>query len=289
VARILRALKAVRFFGDLRLMLDLIFASITGIAWAVIMILIVLFMCSLIIMQGVVAHLEEYPAQVHEFVGFQAVGDAMVTLLQAVTGGDDWIVAYVTLGRLGATGPTYQLFFVLFVLFFIMVLFNIITSLFLDRVMKFADPSPEQIVEERDRIEEHDVKRLREIFREFDHDNTGGISMEEFQQCVSTKKFGTFLAARGIDIKEARAFFDLVCRSGITKGGEVDVVSMVKTCTKMKGTASSVDLQILRHEIQMQFDRVQSDIADIIRELLPMVRNKDQELVFTIGTIDSTR
>jgi hypothetical protein len=162
---------------------------------------------------------------------------------------------------LQTAGYGYAVVFLGYILFFSLVLVNIVTSVFLDRVMKFAEPTVQMVIDDRDRMERHDIRQLQDIFVEADLDHSGAISAPEFMSCVNSKKFGAFLAARGIDIHEAAAFFDLLLIHH-TNNCEVDVVQAVKSCLRMKGYASSVDLQILRHEMLEQHQHLCSLVAN---------------------------
>jgi membrane protein implicated in regulation of membrane protease activity len=267
LTRLLRALKAVKFLDQLRLMLELCMMSLISCFWVLLMIFFIVFVFSLVFSEGVVRHLQDSPQDIEQLACFQGVLVTSLTLLQSTTGGVDWAEPYEIFGLIGRP---YQFMFLFYVLFFLLIVLNIVTSVFLDRVMKFAEPTADQLIDERSRMEERDIKFLQQIFADIDLNHDGTIQISEFAALVSSKKFGAFLAARGIDIKEAAAFFELVCDKSRK---DIDVIQVVKSCVRMKGYASSVDLQIMRNEIRHQH----MDLMDKIEETLGLGCNSGVE------------
>jgi Ca2+-binding EF-hand superfamily protein len=261
VVRVLRTFKAVRLVEDLRLMMELILNSLSNIIYAMILVFIIVYIFAFVLVQGVVMHLKQTPEDLPLFGDFNGVGPSMLTLLKSVTGGVDWEEPFEIVRRLSWW---YPYFFVVFVLFFLLVLLNIITSVFVDRVMKFAEPNPEAMVEEMRRVEIDDMNALEEMFMSVDADHDRCITYSEFLRCMGTKQFGMFLATRGIDVKEARAFFEVMCEEQ-DMSAEIDVRKMVESCAKMKGNATSVDLQILRHEVNQQYAVVNDKLNEMIQ------------------------
>jgi hypothetical protein len=263
--RVIRAFRAVKFLEQLRLMLELCMTSLGCVFWTLVMITIVVFAASLFFVQGVVSFLqtaadplEELKALAH----FDSLQTTAVTCLQAATGGMDWGEAYENLGLIG---PEFQLVFVVYILFFVLILLNIVTSVFLDKVMKFAEPSAEALIEEKTWMEENDFGQLQGILSQVDEDGSGKVNMNEFRSALQTPKFGALLASRGIDINEATAFFEIILAQ--SDGKDIDVMELAKACLRMQGHASNVDLQILRHEVKMRQHKMLHDIRKL-RDLL---------------------
>merc|ERR1711924_10805 len=58
---------------------------------------------------------------------------------------------------------------------------------------------------------------------------------------------------RGIDIKDAQTFFDMMI--SMTHTSSVDLSTFVETCLQMKGYATSIDLHTLRYELKVLFQQ----------------------------------
>eukprot|EP00404_Azadinium_spinosum_P034744 CAMPEP_0180657982 /NCGR_PEP_ID=MMETSP1037_2-20121125/56745_1 /TAXON_ID=632150 /ORGANISM="Azadinium spinosum, Strain 3D9" /LENGTH=83 /DNA_ID=CAMNT_0022684807 /DNA_START=37 /DNA_END=285 /DNA_ORIENTATION=+ len=83
----------------------------------------------------------------------------MLSLLTAITGGEDWLVYYNILTPLGS-GLT-ALLFVFFVGFSQLAVWNIVTGIFIENAMKYAQPSRDEASIEVMRKELELSKELR--------------------------------------------------------------------------------------------------------------------------------
>merc|ERR1719433_1957950 len=66
---------------------------------------------------------------------------------------------------------------------------------------------------------------------------------------MASERFRTFLELRGLDVKDAELFFRLL--STISNSKAVDFESFVQGFVKLRGFASSIDLQTLRYEMKI--------------------------------------
>ncbi|CAK0825949.1 unnamed protein product [Prorocentrum cordatum] len=102
VVKVLRTLRAMRFFQELRLMVDCALGSFMQLLWCLVVIAFILYLFSLVFVQGMADYLTDLVAdeatlttvQVERYTGvvdnFGSVPHAMLLLLQSVTGGLDW-------------------------------------------------------------------------------------------------------------------------------------------------------------------------------------------------------
>merc|ERR1712061_118190 len=101
-----------------------------------------------------------------------------------------------------------------------------------------------------------DAVELENMFREVDSDGSNTISVEEFRQLTKHPKLKAYLQVRGIDIKNTEMFF-LMLRALGGEAMDVDIHTMVNACLRMKGYASSLDLQGVSFESKMMAQRQQ--------------------------------
>merc|ERR1712032_1026045 len=103
---------------------------------------------------------------------------------------------------------------------------------------------------EKRRKDTADARQLNELFAKLGVDDESGISVADFERCVQNRDLEAFLNARGIDIKDAKTFFTMLSESmGATD--QVDIGTVVGSCLRIKGLATSIDLHILRYEVRM--------------------------------------
>merc|ERR1712232_228980 len=96
-----------------------------------------------------------------------------------------------------------------------------------------------------------DAKELERLFTRMDVDASGTVSQEEFMNFIEQPELAGFLRVRGIDVKEAKLFFSMVATSGKHCGtNEVEIAPIVACCLRIKGTASSIDVHMMRYELR---------------------------------------
>merc|ERR1711862_399392 len=82
-------------------------------------------------------------------------------------------------------------------------------------------------------------------------DHKGTISWEEFNTVLTDPALKAHFDVRGIDIKDAHGFFDMLTTLDGEGNTEVEIETFVAGCLRMKGMATSVDLQTLRYEVKL--------------------------------------
>merc|ERR1711920_1215711 len=99
-----------------------------------------------------------------------------------------------------------------------------------------------------------DAEELHSIFLSgedgtHDKDAPKMISLEDFYSKMQHEKFRAYLQVRGIDIKNAEVFYNML--RTVSGDDEVDVKTLVSACLRMKGLATSIDLHSLSFETKL--------------------------------------
>jgi hypothetical protein len=176
---------------------------------------------------------------------FGSVQTTMLTLFKAVTGGADWQEIYWVLQPVGNLKCA---IFLLYVFVFLFSIWNVIMSVFVEKALKLAQPDVDDVMLEKRIKDFQDGKELTKLFEKADMDKSTTLNQEEFELFCSQPEFQRFLQARGIDIKEANLFFEMLVDS--MGESEVPVGDLVATCIRIKGFATSIDLHTLRYEVR---------------------------------------
>jgi len=253
IAKVLRVFRTLRFFTELRLMMDCVLGSF-NVFWCLAMIVFVLYVFSLLIVQGLTEYLltevdnltEAYKDQYVRFFG--SVSNAVITLFQATTAGIDWSEAFVVL-RVAGVFPS--ICFLTYVIIFTISVWNIVTSTFIEKAMKLAQPDLESMIHEKNIKDAKDAGDLARLFLPFTSKNDEGddvISFEQIRAAADQPRFRQDLTVRGVDIKNVEIFFKML--SAVNEVG-VKLQTLVSACVRMKGVATSIDLQSVSFEIQM--------------------------------------
>eukprot|EP00928_Gymnodinium_smaydae_P039180 TRINITY_DN26819_c0_g1_i1.p1 TRINITY_DN26819_c0_g1~~TRINITY_DN26819_c0_g1_i1.p1 ORF type:complete len:731 (-),score=167.86 TRINITY_DN26819_c0_g1_i1:97-2289(-) len=247
MAKILRVVRVMRFFTELRLMLNSLVGSMLSLFWSFVMIGFIFYIFGLIFVQGVTSAILLLRTSDDGINGdavapmlkyFGSVSTCMLTLFKATTGGDDWSM-YLTI--LDDAGMFYIGLFLFFEFFIQVALLNILTGMFVENAMKLAQPDRETLALEQRKKEIAEMNELHAIVSEIDKDRSGKISAEEFYRTTHSPKMKAYLTLLGLDVKDAEMFFNMLVN--VSDKQEVDIESFVNGCMRLRGPASSVDLQ----------------------------------------------
>jgi hypothetical protein len=194
------------------------------------------------------------PEEVRLFMktNFGNVPAAILSLFQAITGGDDWrnFVDPFLEHEKGAKGATNALIFSFYVLFAVLVMLNLVTGVFVEGAQRM-------IQEEKDSEMLSEVKKL---FNVADVDTSGHLSFEEFKNSVDSSSLSEFLTTVDLGSLDPMSLFQLLDFDG---SGEVDVQEFVQGCMRLRGPARSVDLNALKHD----FDNMASSWSESLQQL----------------------
>jgi len=150
-----RMLRSISIIQHLRMMVAAILSSMISLSWALILLLMLIYLFAIFIMQGVLQSLqdeEELPWRSESALlrHYGTLGDSIITLFKAISGGMDWGDVAQPLQEL------HMGYFLCFVLFVIVVTFgilNIVTAVFVEDAKGIANiekaPVIQQHMEER--------------------------------------------------------------------------------------------------------------------------------------------
>lgn len=269
VAKISRTVRLLRFFSELRLILNSLMGSLHSLFWSFCMLVLIFYIFALVLLNNTAAYLEqELQNEMQDDAQIQSVKNllgsvqqTMLTLYMTATGGDDWNVFYTVIQK---TGSFNAAVFIVYTGFIEIAVMNILTGLFVESAMKLAQPDHDSRALEVCRAENAQHRQLMRLCEELDKDGSGTLTKQEFSKNMNNGKLKYFLATLGLDIRDAERFFELL----EDNSSEIDIGLFVDACMKLKGAATSIDLQGLALKtVQMQrsqnlFERSVNDRLD---------------------------
>merc|ERR1712150_268266 len=98
---------------------------------------------------------------------------------------------------------------------------------------------------------------LRDLFDEVDEDGSGAISIEELRAAFQDMRVHYKFEMLGITLRDEKTFFTTLI--SMSQGQELDRDTFVQGCLRMKGVASSLDVQ----SIHVQLQKLCSDIRKL--------------------------
>lgn len=256
MAKVLRVLRIVKSFKELRLILACLMGSFLNLLWSIVMICIIVFMFSLVFVQQTASYLADLPPEDREAdqVGdFETVQRSMLSLYAAVTGGQDWLVFYETLQP---TGEISCIVFLFFIAFIQIALVNILTGIFVEKALKRATPDTHTQARKLKKTEMKQAAELRQLCDDMDVDDDKCISKSEFFNPRS-KNLKDYLKLMGIDFHDIVELFKLLAGED---DKQVPIEDFVRACMRLK-TVAPVDIQrlICESDIMMSHVRFMED------------------------------
>jgi hypothetical protein len=233
--------------------------------WCIVMLMVVFYMFSLVFLHLVAIHLGDsgLPPDSDEkadiLLYFGSALGCMMTLWQAVSGGDDWSNPYNAISLTGSMGAVV---FVAFITFTSIALLNIITGLFVESAMQNLSPNREKQALEHEQEEQAYADELKKLCLAVDFDQTKKLTRKQFEDGLRKEKIPRLLMLLGLNKEHVKQFFDALAhyteKERIRTGSperprskqEVDIHGFVQGCMRLRGTATSFDLQLVILEIK---------------------------------------
>lgn len=252
-----RAAGVIRFIRELRLMVFSITGTLKSLTWAIVLLTIILLVFGVFFTDGAVTYLVQNPGLSTESTSdlrlhFGSLTKATVTLYMAMSGGEDWGNVFRILQRLPGE---YQWAFLGFITFAILALLNVVTAVFVEAAMKVYENDKELVVLEEMESKKEFVQVMQQVFQELDTNDSGALSLDEFEKHIEDAKLTAFLSSVGLDVSEVCTLFSLL---DVDRTGEVDLDEFVQGCLRLKGGAKSMDMAILKYQVEWILHNVMS-------------------------------
>jgi hypothetical protein len=245
MAKLLRVIRLVRMFRELRLMMSSIFGSLKSLFWAIIVIIAISFVLGVFFLQMLTQYVESEKdkgeswdakrfADIEKHWG--SLEKSIVTLYASCTGGVSWIEL---VEELGSTERLLYWLFLLYVAFFMFVIANTLTSLLLESTIQNATRDQQSVMQDAIAKKEQYIRQIEGIFKHLDSDKSSEVSIEEVRQHLTDPQMIAFMSNLEIDYSDVEDFFAILTSGG---GSGVDIDTFVSGCMKLRGQARSVDL-----------------------------------------------
>mmetsp|Transcript_42282 Transcript_42282/g.83649 ORF Transcript_42282/g.83649 Transcript_42282/m.83649 type:complete len:648 (+) Transcript_42282:65-2008(+) len=245
--RVLRVIRVLRFFRDLRLMVCSIMQSLGSLCWAMLLLLVIMFLFTTLFMQGIIIYLNDNPGDINHLregskTWYGSIWTTMYTLLAAITGGIDWQEAVVPLDHISELYRGVWSFYVMFVVLGVL---NVLTGIFVERACELSGLDRDLVVQSEMKRNESFLVEMKCIFEEADEDRSGTITWQEFKKYMENPRIQAYFATKQLDAFDARSLFELFSQD---HAEEIGIEEFVIGCQRLKGMARSVDLLAVLRE-----------------------------------------
>lgn len=267
LVRVIRLVRVMRFFTDLRIMVCGIISSMHSLFWAIILLMMIMFIFAIWTMQilsyefieGVDDRVGEDDKQV-VLDNFGNLYMTMYSLFKGISGGSDWGDFADPLSRIS---PGLAICFCFYICFAVFAVLNVVTGVFVENAIKSKDEDQDLLQMEVQATREKLIQKAIHVFETADCENPGELDADEFQRHLNDPAIRKYFSQLGIDVSGAQSASGLFTLLDFDCNGVVDVDEFIFGCERLKGQAKSLDLARLLHIIRAQSDRI-TDIACVL-------------------------
>lgn len=253
--RAAKILRSIRYVKELRLMVFAIGNSLLSLTWGLILLVFLIFLFAILMMQGVEQHIRSSPGEPvsEELLStFGNVQRSVLTLLMAISGGQDWVDFLVPLE---SVNTFYAGLFVVYVLVMGIGVFAILTGIFVEAAATNHQNDSNWAIQQEIEKRKATINKLRRFLHRADVDLDGKITKAEFEHYLSQEDMRAHLSLLDLDPTEAQDIFRLVDIEG---RNEVAIEELVDRFMRLRGSATSVDIANLLFSSQRTDRRLKS-------------------------------
>lgn len=238
LGRVIRLVRMVRLIPALKSMVYLIAASMQSFFWTAVLLIIFMY-CVAVYFTELCSELKHKHKATPDADDIDkhwgSIGKSVMSLFQAITGGDDWMNFVLPFKAHGeATYSLNVVIFSLYVAFAMLVMLNLVTGVFVEGAQKIS----------RDEKEFDLVKNIRKLLAKIDTNGNGEVSCEEFEEHIQDPQMQEFLKGFDLDPNQARDIFMVLDKEG---SGAVTMDEFISATISLRGPTKQADTATLRY------------------------------------------
>lgn len=245
IIRVVRLLKGIQALDSLHVLVRSIQASVSILAWASLLLMVLLTMFGLSTYYLLVDYMTDTNNTLEErqavFFYFGTFTRTVYTLFEATLGNFSPVMRTLMLTVSEMWGP----FFVMFKCVVGFAVVRVISGVFLHETFRIANTDDDLMVRRRNRDLNRHIKKMQLLFKAADAEHTGALSYHEFAELMSSPVVQTWLQAYEVNVSDMRLFFHLLDDGD----GSITAEELVQGVAKLKGAAKSVDIHSMQKDV----------------------------------------
>lgn len=247
LGRTLRALRSMRLFTGLRVLVAAVSSFLPSLFWSMFFLTIFIILGGLLVGTSLIdfIHDESQDLEVRRWV-WQRYGTsyrATYTMFQ-VTFAGCW-PSYVN-PLFDNVSMWYALFFCIYVTFVVFAVMRVITAIFLKETLDAAGEDHEVVMSEKEATKKKYLRKLERIFHEMDVSGDGLVSEEEFKSMMEDENVKKYLVFLEVDLNESHSLFHMMA----DEDGQVSYTRFMDGMNRAKGLAKAADILCIRHDLE---------------------------------------
>lgn len=264
VLRLVRTIRVVRVlncFRELRLVLHGIMNSISSLFWLIILLILIIFIFSVYFTEVVTEHRTAQEGEPEDPVveamqeHYSSMIRTLYSLFKAISSGESW-------GNLAkpliAINPFLGVLFASYVSFAIFAVLNVVTGVFVDNAQKASENDTDHVVMEEIGERRRAMEAVKAVFKAATKDSRDNeLRFQDFERLVGDARIQAYFRMLKLDIDTygPDGLFSLLDFDG---DGTVDIDEFVVGCTKLRGSARSLDVAMLQLESKRHSEQVKN-------------------------------
>lgn len=243
--KIAQVVRIFRFVIALRTLVQSIFHTLKALLWALLLLLLIVFVFSVLIAQAIsdfTIDLEEQNLEVPpvlEEEGRRYFGNlplSMLSLFMSIAGGVSWEEVLKPLLHVSSLWALCFIFYICFTYFAVL---NVVTAVFCQSAIESAQKDHATVVQNMLDNKESHLQKLRTLFSKMGAEEAGGITFGMFEEKINSQAVREYFETLGLDVWDPWSFFKLLDSDG---GGFVEVEEFFLGCLRFSGAAKAMDV-----------------------------------------------
>eukprot|EP00746_Dinoflagellata_sp_MGD_P003372 gnl/MRDRNA2_/MRDRNA2_106563_c0_seq1.p1 gnl/MRDRNA2_/MRDRNA2_106563_c0~~gnl/MRDRNA2_/MRDRNA2_106563_c0_seq1.p1 ORF type:complete len:574 (+),score=108.69 gnl/MRDRNA2_/MRDRNA2_106563_c0_seq1:76-1797(+) len=274
--RLARIFRLLRFVKELWLLLAGVIEAMRTLVWAMMLILMFIFVCGILVTQTI-GHPHAGEPCHDDFLGIDAlfgtVPISMFTLFAVVTT-DQW----ADIARCAMMYEQWSwLFFLIFLACTSFAMMNVIVAVIVEATMEQASQVKGDIYKKEEAEKQEAIFKIGEVFTNADQDGNGLLTRREFMAAVSQKDVQMYLLESGIDLRVAGSLFDLL---DVNDSGSLDADEFVRGAMKARGMAKAKDVLSIQCDMWRFEKRYCKELIELKGDVSARCQCVDKEIEF---------
>lgn len=248
IARVARFAKIVRIaqvFGELRVIIRTLTASVRGLLWAVLLVFVIILAGGILITQLLAGFMEDkdnvFNERLYMYERYGSAFKATFTMWGHTFTGRWTDDARRMTERVDGMHALFWIVWIVGVNFAVM---RVIAALFLKQTLAVANDDAQKMALQKIKERDHFINIIREIFHTADVDGGGSLSAEEFVNMIKVPTVAENFKLLDLELFEVTMLFRLLADDN----GEADYDEFLQGAIQLKGTARNIDVIKILHE-----------------------------------------
>merc|ERR1740121_2042188 len=255
-------IRVVRAIQSLRIMIFAIIKSLDVLFWVLMVIVFFQYIFAMVFMHGALSYITSYtdgsgvvlnavdawahPGAHLDYLKFRwgSIEQSFVTLFESITGGVNWGEVYYSLEKIGGV---YGIFFIFYIYMMMFLVLNVVIGTVVDVTSSVAAKDRDRMVEDEMKALTEYASDIKDFFSQADADCSGMLSWEEFRAHLDDNRVKAYFQTLDLDIRRANMLFKLLDSND---AGEVGIEAFVDGCLRLRGQASSLDLNLVIYQLE---------------------------------------